>query len=212
MKITYQLTQKEVLEALRKNNRGTKLNLIAGIFCMTMAIGGLATDPKHPVGAIVPIVAGLFLIFTVRLQARGLVRKSMLCDETVVDFSDSGMTASNSVAKTEFAWPAFNRYAESTNLFLLYQSQAGFRIFPKRAFAPGEADAFRSLLDRHMGDASKAHDKKARMKTWIWVSIFAVAAMLLVITILMIRRRDADVEGGLTQTELLGYKCYSSVV
>ncbi len=48
-------------------------------------------------------------------------------------------------------WPAFTKFRESQNLFLLYLSDVSFEMVPKRALAePGQVEAFRQLLERHV--------------------------------------------------------------
>jgi hypothetical protein len=49
--------------------------------------------------------------------------------------------------QTEYRWPAFVKYRQSPNLFLLYVSESGFEIIPRRAFADLlELHAFEELL------------------------------------------------------------------
>jgi hypothetical protein len=58
-----------------------------------------------------------------------------------------------------------------------------FNIFPKRAFAAGDMDAFQGLLEQHLGNTSKAYRKKVRLKTWIWAAVFVIVTVLPVIKI-----------------------------
>jgi YcxB-like protein len=161
-----------------------------GLFQFAGGVWYLGNDPKQNKGALMLIAIGLFLMSHSWLRARQTFKKGRLGEETQVEISDSGVDASNSVANTKFVWGAFSRYTESKNLFLVYQSQLMFNIFPKRAFAAGDMDAFQGLLEQHLGNASKAYRKKVKLKTWIWAAVFVIVTVLLVIKIAMIHRTD----------------------
>lgn len=100
--------------------------------------------------------------------------------------SDDGIEVSISTAKTDYGWNGFTRYSETKNLFLVYQSKQVFNIFPKRAFAAGEADDFRKLLEQKLGDATMAQGKRISPRVWIFLAVVVVAAILLVRTVLNI--------------------------
>jgi len=183
VKVVYKLSEKDLREALGKNaGWWTKVTPVAGILLLAGALGSLIVDPGHPALAIVPAGVGLFMIFMLRMQARQMIKRGMLGDEIRAEISDSGIDASNSVANTKFLWGAFTRYAESKNLFLLYQ-QGTFNIYPKRAFNSEDADTFRSLLEQYLGSASKAYNRKISPKTWIFFAVVGMAFVLAAIAI-----------------------------
>jgi hypothetical protein len=45
-----------------------------------------------------------------------------------------------------------------------------FNIFPKRAFAAEDMDAFRVFLQQHSGTASEAYRKKISLRTWVFLA------------------------------------------
>jgi hypothetical protein len=65
--------------------------------------------------------------------------------------TDDGLTFSESLARHELKWFAFDRVGESQNLFLIYLSDHSFHMVPKRAFADAsEVDEFRATLDNRI--------------------------------------------------------------
>jgi hypothetical protein len=184
VKVVYKLSEKDVREALGKNGGWwTKVAPVVGIFLLAVALGGLVLDPGHSLMAVVPFGIGLLMIFILKLRAQQMFKRGRYDDEIQVEISDSGIDASNSVANAKFIWSAFTRYEESKNLFLLYQSQLMFNIYPKRAFSSEDADAFRSLLVEHLCSASKAYNRKISPKTWVFFAVVGMAFVLAAIAI-----------------------------
>jgi hypothetical protein len=48
--------------------------------------------------------------------------------------------------RRETRWPAFTKYRETENLFILYEGARLLRVFPKRAFGGQQLEEFRELL------------------------------------------------------------------
>lgn len=53
-------------------------------------------------------------------------------------------------SRADLKWSAFVKCLESKNLFVLYQTALLMNVFPKRAFAPGDLEQFRDLLQRNL--------------------------------------------------------------
>jgi hypothetical protein len=47
-------------------------------------------------------------------------------------------------------WSSFVRFLESNDIFMVFIAPLNFIVFPKRAFAAGEANEFRLLLQRNV--------------------------------------------------------------
>jgi len=181
VKITYKLTEKDVREALvRHRGRGAKVAAIVGIFMCLMSILSFILDSGHSPIAFVPFFFGALIFSLPWLQAQQMFRKggSQLRDEATAEISDSGLIGANSVSSSNSTWGAFTRYTESKNLFLVYRSEMLFNIVPKRAFAAGEEDAVRGLLEQHLGGASKASRRKIPLTALFWVVVFGSAVVL----------------------------------
>jgi len=192
VKIRYKLTEKDVREAvLRHKGLGSKVAAIVGIFMCGMSVLSVVLDSTHPPLGFIPFFFGLVVIFLPWLQARQMFRRggSPLRDEAQVEISDSGFVGVNSVTSSTSTWGAFTRYLESKNLFLVYRSEMFFTIVPKRAFAAGEEEAVRSLLEQHLGAASKAYRRKIKPRTWVLIVAVILAIVVLVVTNVMIRKR-----------------------
>jgi len=84
--------------------------------------------------------------------ARVYRRNSRLFGMRTVTLSDAGIVSDHQMGHTESAWNMYEKFRETQNLFLLYQSADIIGIVPKRAFAsPADLEQFRSLI------ASKIH-------------------------------------------------------
>jgi hypothetical protein len=181
VKITYKLTEKDVREALvRHRGLGAKVTTVVGVFTCLMGASAFALDSTHSPLALIPFLFGALMLSLPWLQAQQMFRKggSPLRDEVAAEISDSGFFGANSVSSSNSTWGAFVRYAESKNLFLVYRSEMLFNIVPKRAFAAGEEEAVRGLLEEHLGGASKASRRKVPLTALYWVVIFGAAVVL----------------------------------
>ena len=71
-----------------------------------------------------------------------------------------GLKTEGELERRETRWPAFTKYRETENLFILYEGARLLRVFPKRAFSSQELDEFRALLaSKITGMLSQPADK-----------------------------------------------------
>lgn len=66
------------------------------------------------------------------------------------EISEEGINITTPLSDSQMKWASFIRFLESDEIFMLFLAQWLFLIFPKRAFAPDEADHFRTLLRTHV--------------------------------------------------------------
>ena len=85
--------------------------------------------------------------------------------------------------QADVEWTNFVRFLESNSLFLLYTSPACFNIVPKRAFAPGETELFRGLLQEKLGATMAAHRKGISPRVIAFLGMTTVALVLLIMVI-----------------------------
>ena len=79
--------------------------------------------------------------------ARVYRRNSRLFGMRTVTVSDTGIVSDHQLGHTESAWNMYEKFRETRNLFLLYQSTDIIGIVPKRAFAsPADLEQFRALI------------------------------------------------------------------
>ncbi len=185
MQVSYKLTERDLLEAQGKHGGlGSRLLPIFGLLVLIVSLASVVHDPKQFPSLAGAIVVGLFLLFFRRLQVWFSFRRdNRLQGQFEATISDSGIDVSSLKASSKYDWSAFIRYAETKNLLLVYQAPQVFNVFPKRAFAAGEVDAFRSLLDKNLGAASTAYHKRISPRTWVFLIVVAIAAMMLVMAI-----------------------------
>jgi hypothetical protein len=74
-------------------------------------------------------------------------RNPRLYGKRIVTFGDEGLTSDSDIAHVKIKWSSFEKFKETKNLFLLYQTKDVVGITPKRAFPSPEAvEQFRKLL------------------------------------------------------------------
>lgn len=185
MRISYKLGERDVLEAQRKHGGPwTRILPIFGLLVLTAGLVSFILEPQQFPGLVGAIVVGLFLTFSLRLQVwLSFRRDTRLQDQFEAEISEHGIDVSSSRADSKFDWSAFVRYAETKNLFMVYQAPQVFNVFPKRAFAAEEVEAFRGLLDQKLGAASVAYRKRISPRTWDFLIWVAISAILLVMAL-----------------------------
>src|ERR1700730_15420115 len=134
MRVAYRLSQEDFIEAQAKHGGPwTKAGPVFGLLLILAGVSGLALDPKHKVGAIFPILIGLYFMFGLRLS----IRRSFMQDQRLQQpfeavVSQDGIDISSPMASSKYEWSSFTRYVESKSLFLVYQAPKVFNVFPKR--------------------------------------------------------------------------------
>src|SRR5262249_7964881 len=75
-----------------------------------------------------------------------------------IDVSVDGVKVVEELSQHFYAWPAFHKFAETPNLFLLYSSAMTFVMLPKRAISDEQQSALRNMasyLVLHLEDARR---------------------------------------------------------
>jgi hypothetical protein len=81
------------------------------------------------------------------IHRRVYYRNPRLFGMRTVTFNDDGLKSDSEIAHTEIKWSSFEKFKETNNLFLTYQTRDVAGIVPKRAFPSREAVAqFRDYL------------------------------------------------------------------
>jgi len=89
----------------------------------------------------------LQIIMPYIIHRRIYSRNPRLYGRRTVIFDDEGLTSDSDVAHVEIKWSSFEKFKETKNLFLIYQTKDVAGITPKRAFPNPEAvEEFRNLL------------------------------------------------------------------
>jgi len=91
------------------------------------------------------IVLQIFLPFII--HRRVYFQNPRLFGMRTVTFDDEGLKSDSDIAHVEIKWSNFEKFKETNNLFVTYQTRDVVGIVPKRAFPSQEAVAqFRNLL------------------------------------------------------------------
>jgi hypothetical protein len=139
---------------------------IGGAFFLIVSIGAVAKSGFSG-GTVLPMLGGLFLVLPLVLR----ILRSFLIEPDfhkhpgfagaacmLVDAE--GLKTEGGLERRETKWPAFTKYRETENLFILYEGPRFLRIFPKRALSTQELDDFRVLLASKITTShSQAADK-----------------------------------------------------
>ncbi len=89
----------------------------------------------------------LQLIMPYIVHRRIYSRNPRLYGKRTVTFDNDGLTSDSDIAHVEIKWSSFEKFRETKNLFLIYQTKDVAGITPKRAFPSLEAvEQFRELL------------------------------------------------------------------
>lgn len=155
LNLHYTLTQDDYLKAqdLFAKNSGFMIRTtvyalpVVGIVWIAASVLNLWNTPRSWTTSVLGILGGVFLLFWRRFSiARTFTKEKRLQQQFDVEISDQGVELSNSNGKTVSLWPAFDKFAESDDFFLLFSGQRTFHAIPKRVFAAEEASRFRELL------------------------------------------------------------------
>ena len=157
MNLKYSLTREDYLkaQALFVRNVGlfTRVSAyslpVVGALLIAAGVLNLRNTPRNWGALVFCVIWGMLLIFWRRFSlARTFKKEKTLQQAFDVLIDDSGVELSNQNGRTLSRWPAIQKVAESNDLFLLICGQRTFHVIPKRAFAAGEMEQFRTLLQQ----------------------------------------------------------------
>jgi hypothetical protein len=122
-----------------------------GAFVLAAEVYYLIVEPHWNMGLVVIGVAVGLPLLCSGLALGLYVRRAYHKDhrfkhEFTADVSDQGIVIVTPFSNGLVKWNAFERFLESNDIFMLLITQRNFIVVPKRAFAHGEIDEFRSLL------------------------------------------------------------------
>jgi hypothetical protein len=196
MELTYDLTQKDFYDSFVAHRERSVVSkwsfrLLFGFVFLFPAIGllTLATDRQTKFVSVVPLFAlaafwAIFIWGTPWWSARTqFLQQPAAQGSRTMTLNDSGVHWLWKGGQADVEWTNFIRFLESKTLFLLYTSPACFNIVPKRAFAPGETESFRALLQEKLGVTMAAHHKRISPRVIVFLVVVAVALVLLVMAI-----------------------------
>jgi hypothetical protein len=131
---------------IRRTSR--RINPWLGGFLVLSGIG-ILTVTKQPADVLFIVFGGLLLYasFALKRIFRKRFRNDRRYDDDVItEISQSGLHIAMSSSESDVKWRAIIRFLESDKIFMLFFAEWIFIVLPKRAFAPGDVDAFREML------------------------------------------------------------------
>jgi len=166
MKISYHITREDYIDAQklhRSKSPSTFVRaivlagkLLAGLGFLTLLIlAAVVRDPKVwsnllPLAVLLVAWALVMLVWVPFNWRRSYAKDRRMQHEFTANISEDGIHLQSSDFDANLKWALYLRFLESDRIFLLYQTNRMFNLFPKSAFAPGEIDEFRQLVRRKL--------------------------------------------------------------
>ena len=155
MQIRYEITPSDHLEMViaRRSRRGFKTFL--SLIGLSLAVISFWYIDLAFSTFLVLVFAALSLIeiFLPSIIHRRIYRRNRrLFSERTVTFDDEGVKSISDIGQVEKNWRSFEKFRETRNLFLLFQTQDCVGIVPKRAFqTQADVAQFSTLLTSKIG-------------------------------------------------------------
>ncbi len=155
----------------RRSFQKVLLLILAALFAMNLVealISGVparearhqappATSDRSFLAAFTPwLVFCLIIWFVLVRHVRGAARRNwdaqaQLRLPQTLEQTERGLRFVDEHTTCDYAWSAFAKYREGPNVFLLYVSDVGFQMVPKRAMSDAAlVDAFRAFVAQHV--------------------------------------------------------------
>lgn len=151
IQLHYDLTLDDVAESYRANLQkhapGWKIYGLGAVLIVTSLV--MATAFGH-VWAYATALFGALVIAVRLMVTQRLIDKHRAEMERYRDIrlriTDEAIEFHTPYLQSQIKWSGIVKYLESKNVFLLYQNARVFSMVPKRAFAAGDLEAFRTML------------------------------------------------------------------
>jgi lysophospholipase L1-like esterase len=166
MNISYRITREDFVDAQKLHRskgpstfvRAIRLAgqvLVGSAFLILIVLAAVVRDAKllsNFAPLIILLVAGtlVMLVWVPFNWRRSYAKDRRLQHEFTADISEDGIHLQSVDFDANLKWALYLRFLESDRIFLLYQTQRMFNLFPKAAVAPGEIDEFRRLVRRKL--------------------------------------------------------------
>jgi len=166
MKISYCITREDYVDAQKLHRSKSPRAFVRAIVLAGKVLAGLGfltllvlavvvRDPKlwsslAPLIVLLVAWALVMLVLVPFSWRRSFANDRRLQNEFTANISEEGIHLQSSDFDANLKWALYLRFLESDRIFLLYQTNRMFNLFPKSAFAAGEIDEFRQLVRRKL--------------------------------------------------------------
>jgi len=158
MQLKYEITPREHLEMIRAvySSSGTRaIRVCLGLLGLSLGLLSF----RYMDHSLSVVIIAIFAAFTAvqfvlpfMIHRKTYYRNPRLFGIRTVTFDDEGVKSDSEIGHTEKPWSTFERFKETKNLFLSFQTKDAISIVPKRAFPTQEAiTEFRSVLASKIG-------------------------------------------------------------
>ncbi|TNE49431.1 MAG: YcxB family protein [Bacteroidetes bacterium] len=152
--LSFQYTEADYQEFLRHffmRNRSRMYLILAVLMLVALTVtqGGDIFTLKYLLSVVLPVamVLGLWW-YLIRFMGRRTFRSAPQMQEGRNCIIGASMiTIQGHTFSTEFSWSGVLQVVETSKLFLVYNSASSAIMLPKRAFAAGQIEQFRQLVD-----------------------------------------------------------------
>ncbi|MUG98173.1 YcxB family protein [Scytonema sp. UIC 10036] len=160
MQFEYRLNVNDIKEANQAHSKKVLLKyylLVMGIIIFISILpmltqGGISLN-ELLISAIVPnLVLLAFIYLVIRISRNFVLSRTWnsqpgLKNEIRVEASEEALQINTELSESKMKWLIYTHWRETPNLFMVYQSNNCFNLFPKRAFGSDEQmNEFRELL------------------------------------------------------------------
>ena len=154
MQLQYEIQPSEHLEMVKTARSGSARRTIGLFLDGFVFLCGLLLLLLHPEVFWGPVfIACAVLIFLLHFAGpyiahrRIYTRNPRIYGQRTVNFDEQGIRSDTQLGHIEAPWSSFERFRETKNLFLLYQTKDYAGIVPKRVFSsPEQLAEFRNLI------------------------------------------------------------------
>jgi hypothetical protein len=166
MNISYRITREDFVDAQKLHRskgpsvavRAIRLGakVLMGSAFLILVILAAVTRNRGLWSNIAPLIV-LLVVWSIAMWVwvplswrRAYAKDRRLQHEFAASISEDGIRLQSVDFDATLKWAAYLRFLESDRIFLLYQTNRMFNLFPKTAFAPGETEEFRQLVRRKL--------------------------------------------------------------
>lgn len=166
MNITYRITRKDFIDAQKLHRskgpsafvRAIRLGakaLVGAAFVILILLAAVTRNRSlwsnmAPLIVLLVVWSLIMWVWIPLCWRRAYAKDRRLQHEFTADISEDGIHLQGSDFDANLKWPIYLRFLESDRIFLLYQTNLMFNLYPKAAFAPSEIDEFRQLVRRKL--------------------------------------------------------------
>jgi hypothetical protein len=166
VKICYRITREDFIDAQKLHRskgpsaavRAIRLGakVLVGFAFLILIILAAVTRDRGLWSNMAPLIV-LLVVWSLAMWVwvplnwrRAYAKDRRLQYEFAASISEDGIHLQSVDFDANIKWAAYLRFLESDRIFLLYQTNRMFNLFPKTAFAPSEIDEFRQLVCRKL--------------------------------------------------------------